>query len=266
MVGKIDLRPFLEEHIRAIGAFLISMDIKPNIDEIDFVKCATEYQILKFGRPTIRNARAKHIWLEGMNIDAIWYGISQEDNELWTQVRYLVNRHIGIEKKNREVLRVGTKIISKKKQVTDFRWQGGKLADVLNKDSSLKAPLLSHLSMLQAKKDIGKQLFHNSIEISTFRKSQYKLKQPDKQITWELIKALSNEGTVVDSEMARRIIMPIEEGVSILEPVNIADKDVVLPLLLPTKDGFVAYERIAKHIKEYPFPANPDRRGKRAVS
>jgi hypothetical protein len=257
MVGKIDLRPLLREHIRAIEAFFISMDIKPKIDEIEFVKLATEYQIVKLGRPTIRNVRAKHIWLEGTNIDAVWCGISQEDNELWTQVRYLVHRHIGIEKKNLEAFRVGTKIKNDRGQITDFSWQGGELADVLNADSSLKAPLLSHLNMLQAKKNIDKQLFYNSIQIVTFRKSQYRSNRPDKQISCEMIKTLTDEGTVVDSEKARRIIMPIEEGVSILEPVNVASKDFMLPLLLPSKDVFVAYERIAKHIKEYPIPSKP---------
>ena len=254
MVEKIDLRPVLEEHVKSIEAFLVSVDIKPKIDEIEFVECASEYQIAKFGRPTIRNVRAKHIWLEGMNIDAIWYGIFQEENGWWAQVRYLVRRHIGTEEKDWKAFRVGTKTKGKKKQIIDFKWHGGKFADVLNKDSLLKELLLAHLNMLQAKKNMGKQLFYDSIEIVTFQRSQYKSKQQDEQLIRELIRTLGNEGREVDSETARRIIMPIDEGVSIGEPINIGYENAMVPLLLPSKDGFVAYERIAKHIKEYSIP------------
>ena len=254
MAEKIDSKPVFEEHVRSIEAFLISMDLKPKVDEINFVRCATEYQIVKFGRPTIRNVRAKHIWLEGMNLAAVWYGIFQEDIGWWTQIRYLVHRHIGVEKKDWKAFRVGTKTQGKKNQVIDFKWQGGKLADVLNKDGLLKEPILSHLNTLQAKKRMEKQLFNDSLEIATFQRSQYKASQPDGQLIPDLINTLAEEGTKVDAETARQIVMPIKEGVSILEPINIGHENAVIPPLLPSRDGFLAYERIAKHIKGYPIP------------
>jgi hypothetical protein len=251
MAEKIDSKPVFEEHIRSIERFLISMDLKPKVDEINFVKSATEYQIVKFGRPTIRNVRAKHIWLEGRNIDAVWYGIFQEDIGWWTQIRYLVHRPLGNEKKVWQTFRAGTKIQSKQNQVIDFKWQGGKLADVLNKDDLLKEPILSHLNTLQTKKNADKQLFYDSLEITTFQRCQYKANQQDRQLIQDLINSLAEEGTKVDAETARQIIMPIKEGVSILEPINIGYENAAVPLLLPSRDSLLAYERIAKHIKEY---------------
>jgi len=254
MTEKIDSKPVFEEHIRSIERFLISTGLKPRVDEINFTRSTTEYQMIKFGRPTIRNVRAKHIWLEESNIDAIWYGIFQEDIGWWTQVRYLVRRPIGNDKKDWKAFRAGTKMRSKQNQVIDFKWRGGKLADVLNKDDLLKEPILSHLNMLQAKKNTAKQLFNNSLEITTFQGSQYKANQPEGQLIRELINTLAEEGTKVEPDTARQIAMPIKEGVSILEPISIGYKNEVFPLLLPSRDSFSAYERIAKHIKEYPVP------------
>jgi hypothetical protein len=254
MAEKIDSKPIFEEHIRSIEAFLVSMDLKPRVDEVNFVRCATEYQMVKLGRPTIRNVRAKHIWLEGSNLDAIWYGIFQEDIGWWTQIRYLTQRDIGYEKKDWKAFRAGTKIRSKQKQVIDFKWQGGELADVLNKDGLLKEPILSHLNTLQGKKNTEKQLFNNSLEIVTFQRCQYKADQPAGQLIRDLINNLAEEGTKIDSETARQIIMPIREGVSILEPISIGYENELAPLILPSRDSFLAYERIAKHIKEYPVP------------
>jgi len=159
--------------------------------------------------------RERFFKLEGMNIDGIRYTIFQISEEQYggmtddwkAACEYWVERDIGREKKNLNNLEARVKKREKglfKKEMVDFSWVGGRIADVLNQDTSLREPLLGEL--------------------------------------------LTARTTGSDADIW---ITPKEKGAWITGCATNGHKNKKIPLLLPSKDAFRAYDRIAKHIRDY---------------
>jgi hypothetical protein len=228
MAKIINLQPIQEEHINALCLFLNSMGVSSKIEpDKDFVQ-----EDLKKGWTGIargwkgENMRWRYIKLEGMNIDGIIYSLKQIidvypdsgarklKDEWGAECVYWVERNIEGDEKALKALEAKTNSKSKglfKKELVDFEWVGGGIADVLNKDTSLKNPILNELI---AAKTMG---FDADIWIR-------KLSPPHFKTT----------------------------GIMILTTVGtFGNEKKTTPLLLPPKDAFRAYDRIAKHIKGY---------------
>ena len=252
MAKQIDLRPIGEEHIRALCTFLDSMGISSEIALADFVPC--KKLAFVFGhRP--ENYRARYIKLDGMNIDGIRYVIVQQIGGIaltgkWVaKCEYWVKCHLGRENKSLKNLLVDTmnlwveaEIKRKEGEILDFQWTGGRIADVLNKDTSLKEPLLAELNTTHEGGNDFPMLVVTLPPLSD--------KKIGKQVK-ELTKALHKEGTEVDWANAVRIIRPIKQGFIIMGGPTRGHKDKISPLILPSEDAFRAYDKVAKHIKEY---------------
>lgn len=261
MAKKIDLQPIEEDHISELCSFLNSMGVSSKIDrDADFVQeDATPESFFRVAKGM--NQRIRYIKLEGMNIDGIRYHILQviADSESGAELKdywqafyeYCAVRDIGMDKKDLQNLEAHIKAKKKglfKKEIVDFRWVGGRIADVLNQDTSLKEPIFAHLITIQT---IG-----IDVDISILPESL----PTDKEIR-EYIKALRKEGIYIDSpEDAVKKMRPMGQGVWIRVAPTVGFrriwptggyKDVILPLLLPSKDAFKAYDRIAKHIRDY---------------
>lgn len=263
MPEKIDLRPIQEEHFKTLRSFLDAMDIGVKVDPIDMVIDTTQLLDKKFvfSATQLANHRVRDVRLDDMNIDRIRYNISQwvEDyrassfgggvrltDKWWAGCEYYVCCYTGKDKKGWKNLEAEAKIKRKGKEITDFKWTGGKIAEVLNKDTSLKEPLLAHLNVAQTEGNYA------CIRITPEPQRALLLSDKEiKKIIEELMKSLHNEGTDVDFETACRIRWPMEEGVIIRNCITLEHKNEVSPLLLPSRDAFKAYDRIAKHIKQY---------------
>jgi hypothetical protein len=243
MAIKVDLQPIQEEHITALCSFLKSVGVGSKIDpDKDFVREDAK-RLFSGGE----NFRQKYIKIEDMNIDWIGYQIYQERNseggwiKNWAAVfQYYVERTIGTDKKALKEIGTQTETKSKgffKKEIVDFRWVGGRLADVLNQDTSLKEPLLAGLIAAQTTKSIP------SIFISPITPPS------DKEIK-EQIKELSEAGiNLTESDLIRK--MPIQQGVAIFGSGIRGKKNEIKPLFIPSKEALRAYDSIARHIKEY---------------
>lgn len=219
MAEKINLQPIEKEVIGELSSFLDLMGIRSKIDpDLDFV-----VDDLRSGGARGLNIRSRYFKLEGMNIDGLRYTIEQimqvtgggyGASDRWRVIcEYWVKRDVSGDKKHLKDLEARTKKKKKglfKSDIIDFKWVGGRIADILSQDTSLNEPLLADLVTAQTK------------------------------------------GCNVDIEIEP---MPIEQGVRIrvapkIEP-EIGKKQENLPLLLPSKDAFRAYDRIAKHIRDY---------------
>ena len=243
MAIKVDLKPIQEEHMSALCSFLNSVGVSSKIDPDKDLVREDARQLFSGGE----NFRLKYIKIEAMNIDVIGYQIFQERNSEggWTKnwvalFQYYVERTMSTDKRALKEMEVKTKMQSKglfKKEIVDFTWVGGQLADVLNQDTSLKEPLLATLIAAQTTKSIPLIFMAPLIPPS------------DKEIK-EQIKELSKAGiNLTKSDYLHK--MPIQQGVSIFGSGIRGKKDELKPLFIPSKDAFKAYDRIAKHIKEY---------------
>lgn len=251
MAKKIDLQPIQEEHIRSLCSFLNFMGVNPKIDsDKDFVQ--EDIRQPFFGNVKGVNIRARYIKLEGMKIDGIGYTIFQvtEDTQggmamtdQWKAgYKFWVERDTGREKKNVENLEARMQIKKKglfKKEIVDFRWVGGRIADVLNQDTSLKEPLLAHLITAQTTKNEA-GIWIVPVPLPS-----------DKEVK-KWIKAQRKEGVDIDSsEDAIKNMMPMGQGVWITGWGTNGRKNEIIPLLVPSKDAFIACDRIAKHIRDF---------------
>lgn len=75
----------------------------------------------------------------------------------------------------------------------------------------------------------------------------------DKEIK-ERKKFLRKKGADIDlsdNALAKSTMIPIEQAVRIVGYFTSAKRNETLPLLLPSKDALRAYDRIAKHIRDY---------------
>ena len=243
MAIKVNLKPIQEEHISALCSFLNSVGVSSKIDPDKDLVREDARRLFSGGE----NFRLKYIKIEAMNIDVIGYQIFQERNSEggWTKnwaavFQYYVERTLSTDKRALKEMEAQTKIKSKglfRKEIIDFMWVGGRLADVLNQDTSLKEPLLAALVAAQTTKSIP-SIFMGPI-----------IPPSDKEIK-EQIKELSKAGiNLTKSDYLHK--MPIQQGVSIFGSGIRGKKDELKPLFIPSKDAFKAYDRIAKHIKEY---------------
>ena len=66
-----------------------------------------------------------------------------------------------------------------------------------------------------------------------------------------LAKIVSVEGADANPESALRSYEPVKEGVLVLGCATRGYGDEIRPLILPSKDGFMAYDRVAKHTRDY---------------
>lgn len=255
MAKKIDLQPIQEEHVSTLCAFLNSMDISSSFDvKRDSVQ---EDMRDRVGRGAVgANIRSRYIKLEGMNIDGIRYRLYQTTqsgqygtwmSDKWkAECRYWVKRYIGGEKKKLADLQATIKKKKKglfKKEIVDFTWVGGRIADVLNMDTSLKEPLLAHL--------VTAQTVGNDVDIRI-----EPLRPPSKEKVKDRVEVHRKAGVDVDFakntiEDASESMMRVGQGVWINSCATNGDKKKTTPLLLPSKDAFKAYDRIAKHIRDY---------------
>ena len=126
----------------------------------------------------------------------------------------------------------------KKGNIVDFKWSGGKIADVLNHDTSLKEPLLADLTNTLSA--------GGEAEIALWPK----LALADSDIKM-LAQLISVEGADAKPENAIKSYEPVKEGVLVLGCATRGYGDEIKPLILPSKNGFMAYDRVAKHIRDY---------------
>ncbi|MFC1893110.1 hypothetical protein ACFLYR_03625 [Chloroflexota bacterium] len=126
-----------------------------------------------------------------------------------------------------------------KKEIVDFKWVGGRITDVLNQDTLLKEPLLADLITVHAQGGFC------GVNIEPVPLPS------DKEIK-EYIKARHKEGVDIDSsEDAIKHMIPLGQVVWIAGWGTSGRKNEITPLLLPSKDAFRAYDRIAKHIRDF---------------
>ena len=59
------------------------------------------------------------------------------------------------------------------------------------------------------------------------------------------------EGTPDDPESALRKYAPVKEGIMLLGCATRGFGNEIKPLILPSREGFMAYNRVAKHIRDY---------------
>ncbi|MCK4697937.1 MAG: hypothetical protein KAT53_06505 [Dehalococcoidia bacterium] len=242
MAKTINLKPIQAEHLKTLSSYLDSIGINSMAEEVDFVQ-NTE-------NPP-ENCRQKCIRLEGTHIDKLLYAIMQNlgtsrrgqssmttENNWSAFYLYVVECYVGKDKENWKNLNAKVKVKYKKGDIVDFKWSGGKIADVLNHDTSLKEPLLTDLAnTLRA---------GGEAEIALWPK----LALADSDIKM-LAKIVSVEGADANPESALRSYEPVKEGVLVLGCATRGYGDEIRPLILPSKDGFMAYDRVAKHIRDY---------------
>ncbi len=242
MAKTIDLKPIQAEHLKTLSSYLDSIGIDSMAEEVDFVQ-NTE-------NPP-ENCRQKCIRLEGTHIDKLLYAIMQDlgtsrrgQGSITTEGNwsafclYVVECYVGKDKKNWKNLNAKVKVKYKKGDIVDLKWSGGKIADILNHDTSLKEPLLADLA--NALRTGGEA------EIALWPK----LALADSDIKM-LAKIVSVEGADANPESAIRSYEPVKEGVLVLGCATRGYGDEKTPLILPSKDGFMAYDRVAKHIRDY---------------
>jgi len=100
-------------------------------------------------------SKMRHINLENSNLNAIEYH-EFEQADGWGPTSYgyrfvyVVEREIGNERKD---MRANTKKIRKSifKKPVDFKWVGGRIADILNQDTALKEPLYDEVGITHPK-------------------------------------------------------------------------------------------------------------------
>jgi len=227
MASLIDLEPIQKEHIVAMRSFLNFMGISSEIDPHKNFE-QTEIRHRLTGVEGI-NSRGSCLKLEGTNIDVILYVIEQIidsyglTDEWQALCIYGVECNIGQGEKDPKNLKAGIKKKTKglfRKEIVDFWWAGGQIADVLNQDTSLKGPLLAYLINTQT---TGKYADMSLVPV---------LPPSDEEIKGETIRL-------------------IEQGVLIVGCATHSHKKKTTPLLLPSRDAFRAYVRIAKHIRDY---------------
>jgi len=242
MVKMIDLRPIQAEHLKTLSEYLDSLGIASITDAVDFVQ-DTE-------NPP-ENCRQKCIRIESMNIDKIIYAVMQHigtsrprqdvmstENNWSAFFLYAVDCYVGKDKKNWKNLNAKAQAKNKKGTIVDFKWSGGKIADILNHDPSLKEPLLADLiNTLQA---------GGEAEIAIWPKLA--LSDTDFKMMAPLIRV---EGADTKPENAIKTYEPVKEGVLVMGCATRGYGDEIRPLILPSKEGFMAYDRIASHIHDY---------------
>ena len=242
MAKIINLKPIQAEHLKTLSSYLDSIGIGSTAEEVDFVQ--------KTENPP-ENCRQKCIRLEGTNIDKLLYAIMQNlgasrrgqgsmttENNWSAFYLYVVECYIGKDKKIWKNLNAKVKVKSKKGEIIDLKWSGGKIADILNHDTSLKEPLLANLAdALRA---------GGEAEIALWPK----LALADSDIKL-LAQVISVEGADAGSENAIKNYEPVKEGVLVLGCATKGYGDEIRPLILPSKDSFMAYDRVAKHIRDY---------------
>jgi len=242
MAKMINLKPIQAEHLETLSSYLDSIGINSMTEEVDFVQ--------KTENPP-ENCRQKCIRLEGTNIDKLLYAIMQDvgtvrpgQSSITTEGNwsafclYVVECYVGKDKKNWKNLNAKVKVKNKKGEIVDLKWSGGKIADILNHDTSLKEPLLANLAdALRA---------GGEAEIALWPK----LALADSDIKM-LAQVVSVEGANAGPENALRSYEPVKEGVLVLGCATRGYGDEIRPLILPSKDSFMAYDRVAKHIRDY---------------
>jgi hypothetical protein len=252
MAKKIDLKPIQEEHVSALLSFLNFMGANPKIDpDKDLIQEDIRQPLV--GSVQGANIRVRYIKLEGTNIDGVAYMIEQitqgggeggerMSDEWWARCVYWVERDIGRDEKNQKDLEVEIKKKEKglfKKEIVDFSCVGGRIADELNQDTSLKESLLAELITAQTTGNEA-YIWLNPVPAPS-----------DKEIK-EYIKARNKEGIdIYSSEDAIKKMRPLGQGVEIHGCATIGRKNEIKPLLLPSKDAFKTYDRIARHIRDF---------------
>ncbi len=242
MAKTIDLRPIQAEHLKTLSSYLASIGINSTAEEVDFVQ--------KTENPP-ENCRQKCIRLESKNIDKIIYAIMQNlgtsrprqdsmatENNWSAFCLYAVECYVGKDKKNWKNLNAKAQVKYKRGNIVDFKWSGGKIADVLNHDTSLKEPLLADLTNTLSA--------GGEAEIALWPK----LALADSDIKM-LAQLISVEGADAKPENAIKSYEPVKEGVLVMGCATKGYGDEIRPLILPSKDGFMAYDRVAKHIRDY---------------
>ena len=242
MAKIIDLRPIQAEHLETLSSYLASIGIGSVAEGVDFVQ--------KTEKPP-ENCRQKCIRLDGKHIDKIVYAVMQNlgtsrprqdsmstENNWSAFCLYGVECYIGKDKKNWKNLNAKAQVKYKKGNIVDFKWSGGKIADVLTHDTSLKEPLLADLTnTLRA---------GGEAEIALWPKLA--LSDSDFKMMAQLIRV---EGADAKPENAIKSYEPVKEGVLVMGCATKGYGDEIRPLILPSKDGFMAYDRVAKHIRDY---------------
>jgi len=242
MVKMIDLRPIQAEHLKTLSEYLASLGIASIADAVDFVQDTANPP---------ENCRQKCIRLEGMNIDKIIYAVMQHvgtsrprqdtmstENNWSAFFLYAVDCYVGKDKKNWKNLNAKAQVKYKKGNIVDFKWSGGKIADILNHDPSLKEPLLADLTnTLRA---------GGEAEIAIWPKLA--LSDTDFKMMAQLIRV---EGADTKPENAIKTHEPVKEVVLVMGCATRGYGDEIRSLILPSKDGFMAYDRIAAHIHDY---------------
>lgn len=242
MAEHINLKPIQKEHLMALAEYLDAMGIGAAFSEADFVQDTTSPP---------ENCRQKCITLEGTSIDKMVYvimqnqgktrpwqsGVATENN--WSAFcLYAVERHIGRDKKIWKNLNAKVKVKYIKGAAIDFKWSGGKMADNLNRDTLLKEPLLD---------DMNESITAGGEpEIALWPK----LRLADTDIRM-MAKLVTVEGVQADPENAIKKYAPVKEGVMLLGCSTRGYRDEKRPLILPSREGFMAYDRIAKHLQDY---------------
>lgn len=242
MAKIINLKPIQAEHLKTLSSYLDSIGIGSMAEGVDFVQ--------KTENPP-ENCRQKCIRLEGTNIDKLLYAVMQNlgtgrrgqgslttENNWSAFYLYVVECYVGKDKKIWKNLNAKVKVKNKKGKIVDLKWSGGKIADILNHDTSLKEPLLANLAdALRA---------GGEAEIALWPK----LALADSDIKL-LAQVISVEGADAGSENAIKNYEPVKEGVLVLGCATKGYGDEIRPLILPSKDSFMAYDRMAKHIRDY---------------
>ena len=242
MVKLIDLRPIQAEHLKTLSAYLDSLGIASIADAVDFVQDT---------KNPPENCRQKCIRLESMNIDKIIYAVMQHvgtsrprqdtmstENNWSAFFLYAVDCYVGKDKKNWKNLNAKAQVKYKKGNIVDFKWSGGKIADILNHDPLLKEPLLADLTnTLRA---------GGEAEIAIWPKLA--LSDTDFKMMAQLIRV---EGADTKPENAIKTHEPVKEGVLVMGCATRGYGDEIRSLILPSKEGFMAYDRIASHIHDY---------------
>jgi len=233
MSSKIDLKPVQDEHVNALCSFLKSIGISSKIDPLKDVVQEDVRQ--RRGKIEGANYRARCVKLEGTNIDVILYLVEQMTGKAYVLARPTLTDEwramciYGVEcnagQREQELKNLEAKTEKKMKgffreKLADFSWVGGPIADMLNQDTSLKEPLLAYL-----------------INAEAARTREDILIVP--------VYPLSEEEMEIDSKR------PVNQGALIFGCATDGSKNQMTPLLLPSRDTFKAFDRIAKHIREY---------------
>lgn len=242
MAEHINLKPIQEEHVKTLTEYLDSMGIGAAFSEADFVQDTTSPP---------ENCRQKCITLEGTSVDKMVYvimqnqgksrswqsGVATENN--WSAFcLYAVECHIGKDKKIWKNLNAKVKVKCKRGDIIDFKWTGGKIADTLNRDTVLKKPLLDDMN--------GSIRAGGETEVAIWPK----LALADTDIRM-MARVVTIEGVQAEPENAIKKYEPVKEGVMLLGCSTRGYRDEKRPLILPSREGFMAYDRIARHLRDY---------------